>query len=101
MARAPCGRAGGVVPCRGSARAERGRDEAFVADLTRRLDEDEVLLVHCGAGIGRAGTVAVCVLMALGVPAADAQATVAANRPMAGPEVGAQRELIAALERMV
>ena len=52
------------------------------------------MLVHCGAGIGRAGTLAVCLLMEHGVAADDALALVARHRPMAGPEVGAQRELV-------
>ena len=46
------------------------------------------LLVHCGAGIGRAGTVAVALLVDMGVPLEDALAHVAAHRPMAGPEAG-------------
>ena len=55
--------------------------------------------VHCGAGIGRAGTVATCLLMSLGVPRDEALATVALHRPMGGPEVGAQRELVDELAR--
>jgi protein-tyrosine phosphatase len=53
--------------------------------------------VHCAAGIGRAGTTAVALLMLLGVEIDDALATVRANRPMAGPEVGAQLDLITEL----
>lgn len=67
-------------------------------NLQARLRAGEHLLVHCGAGIGRAGTVATCLLMLSGHDAADALAIVAANRPMAGPEVGAQRDLVAELE---
>lgn len=76
-----------------------GADEAraLVQRLREHLDAGETLLVHCGAGIGRAGTVAAAIMMAMGVPADDAVATVAAHRPMAGPEAGAQRELLAAL----
>ncbi|HEY5664040.1 MAG TPA: hypothetical protein VIS05_08395 [Ilumatobacter sp.] len=66
---------------------------AFVEDLVGRLRAGASLLVHCGAGIGRAGTTAVCVLVRLGLGLADAEHTVGAARPMAGPEVGAQREL--------
>lgn len=69
----------------------------FLDDVVARLDAGEHLLVHCGAGIGRAGTIAVCVLMLRGLTANDALAVVAAHRPMAGPEVGAQRELVDAL----
>lgn len=69
----------------------------LVAGLSRRIHAGEVLLVHCGAGIGRAGTIAAAVLMAMGVDLDEAVATVAANRPMAGPEAGAQRDLLVAL----
>jgi hypothetical protein len=68
-------------------------------DLRARLDRGDRLLVHCGAGIGRAGTVAVALLQLHDVTAGDAMAIVRCHRPMAGPEVGAQRDLIAALER--
>ena len=76
-----------------------GPDEAraLVQRLRGHIDAGETLLVHCGAGIGRAGTVAAAILMTMGVPADDAVALVAASRPMAGPEAGAQRDLLAAL----
>ena len=62
--------------------------------LRSLVDAGETLLVHCGAGIGRAGTVAACILMALGVGRDEALRTVAAHRPMAGPEAGAQRDAV-------
>ena len=52
------------------------------------------VIMHCSAGIGRAGTMAVAVLMVLGVPWSDALAQVARDRRGAGPEVGSQSELI-------
>jgi protein-tyrosine phosphatase len=66
-------------------------------DLVARLERDEHLLVHCAAGIGRSGTVAVCLLMELGLSPDEALGLVARSRPMAGPEVGAQRDLVTAL----
>ncbi len=69
----------------------------FLDVAVGRLDGGEHLLVHCGAGIGRAGTIAVCILMLHGLTADDALALVASHRPMAGPEVGAQRQLVDAL----
>jgi len=63
-------------------------------DLLHRVRDGEHLLVHCGAGIGRAGTVATCLLIELGMGRDEALALVAASRPMAGPEVGAQRDLV-------
>ena len=74
--------------------------EATIALLERihaLLQDGEVLLVHCGAGIGRAGTIAAGTLLAMGESREQALATVAANRPMAGPETGAQQALISAL----
>jgi len=56
------------------------------------------VIVHCAAGIGRAGTTAVAACMLLGHDAESACALVRSSRPMAGPEAGAQHELIAALE---
>ncbi len=55
------------------------------------------LVAHCAAGIGRSGTFATGVLLALGVGHDQALATVARHRPTAGPEVGAQAELIVEL----
>ena len=75
--------------------------EQLVDALAARLRAGEVVVVHCGAGMGRAGTTAVAVLLRLGVPLAAALEQVAAARPGAGPEVGAQRRVVTALaERM-
>ncbi len=72
---------------------------ALLGDLHRRIARGDTLLVHCGAGIGRAGTMAAALLMTMGVEHEQAVAHVAAHRPMAGPEAGAQRELLEALAR--
>ena len=72
---------------------------ALLDELCARLARGDVLLVHCGAGIGRAGTVAAALLITMGVPLEEAIATVAAHRPMAGPEAGVQRDLLVALSR--
>lgn len=68
---------------------------ALVDELAERLRSGATLLVHCGAGIGRTGTIAICVLIGLGLDQATAERVVAEARPGAGPEVGAQRELVA------
>jgi protein-tyrosine phosphatase len=52
------------------------------------------VLMHCGAGIGRAGTVAVALLMQMGVRQEQALSIVAGARPLAGPEAGAQADLL-------
>jgi protein-tyrosine phosphatase len=72
---------------------------ALLRQLRDRIEEGETLLVHCGAGIGRAGTVAAGILLTLGAALDEALAIVAASRPMAGPEAGAQRELLEAIAR--
>lgn len=69
----------------------------LVSEVTARLDAGDAVLVHCGAGMGRAGTLATAVLLHLGLPLADALRVVADARPGAGPEVGAQTELLEAL----
>jgi len=53
--------------------------------------------VHCAAGVGRAGTTAVAILLLLGVDVETALTTVRTHRPMAGPEVGSQLDLITEL----
>src|SRR3954470_4001166 len=73
----------------------------FLADLNIRLRRGDTVLMHCGAGIGRAGTMAAAVLVTLGVAPKDAVATVAAHRPMAGPESGVQTEFLHALTPLV
>ncbi|MCX6540310.1 MAG: tyrosine-protein phosphatase [Actinobacteria bacterium] len=71
----------------------------LIVDLHSRIARGDTLLVHCGAGIGRAGTMAAALLMAMGFERERAVAHVGAHRPMAGPEAGAQRELLEALAR--
>lgn len=68
----------------------------FVDEIHGRIDQGEHLLAHCAAGIGRSGTLATCLLIASGLGLDEALDVVAAHRPMAGPEVGAQRELVEA-----
>lgn len=71
----------------------------LLQQLLARLDAGEHLLVHCAAGIGRTGTVATCLLMARGMPLEAALAHLRQHRPMAGPEVGSQRDLVEAYAR--
>jgi protein-tyrosine phosphatase len=70
----------------------------FLDRLAASLASGDRLLMHCGAGIGRAGTFAAAVLVHLGASRAEAVAAVAAARPLAGPEAGAQGDLLDALE---
>ncbi len=69
----------------------------FLEALRGQVTVGEHLVMHCGAGIGRAGTMAAALLMILGTERTSATAIVADHRPMAGPEVGAQESLLVAL----
>jgi protein-tyrosine phosphatase len=62
--------------------------------ITERLEAGEGVVMHCAAGQGRAGTMAACVLIALGQPVDEAVRTVASNRVFAGPGNNAQWSLV-------
>lgn len=53
----------------------------FASQARNRLANDEVVLMHCRAGIGRAGTMAATLLVATGVVPADAIRRVRQARP--------------------
>jgi protein-tyrosine phosphatase len=72
----------------------------FSEQLRVRLTAGDGILMHCGAGMGRAGTMAAALLMTLGAEISEAVATIGRHRPLAGPESGAQSELLAALAHM-
>jgi protein-tyrosine phosphatase len=76
---------------------DRPAAHSLLSELDGRLCAGEGLLLHCGAGIGRAGTIAIALLMMRGGSLAESSAIVAAHRPMAGPEAGAQSDLLAQL----
>ena len=65
-----------------------------VGMITDRLERGEGVVMHCAAGQGRAGTMATCVLMALGDSITDAVRTVASNRVFAGPGSATQWALV-------
>lgn len=64
---------------------------AMIRDLLRR---GRSIVVHCAAGRGRAGTLAVAICQDLGMPLEAALQHVRAHRPGAGPEVGAQMDFV-------
>jgi protein-tyrosine phosphatase len=65
---------------------------AFASSVARRLTGGERVAIHCGAGIGRTGTLAECVLLSLGEPPARAERSVSAAG--SHPETAAQRALV-------
>lgn len=73
------------------------RATVLLTGIHARVADGHGVLLHCGAGIGRAGTLAAGLLITMGLPSQDALALVATHRPMAGPEAGAQAELLAEL----
>jgi hypothetical protein len=62
--------------------------------LRHLVEAGQGVLLHCGAGIGRAGTVATALLMHMGISQVPALSIVAGARPLAGPEAGAQTDLL-------
>ncbi len=68
--------------------------QAIAADVNRYLDDGRAVVVHCGAGLGRAPTIAICALLARGHDLETLLQAVADSRPLAGPETGDQRDLV-------
>lgn len=66
----------------------------FLAMIVERLERGEGVLMHCALGQGRAGTMAVCVLMMLGATQDEALETVAGHRVFAGPGDSSQWALV-------
>ena len=64
----------------------------FAVDVAKQLRSGDAVLVHCGAGIGRTGTFATCVLLALGQPMAEA--TRAVSKAGSHAEVEPQKKFI-------
>lgn len=64
-----------------------------------RFEAGDGVVVHCAMGQGRAGTIAVCLLMVLGATRDEALRTVAAHRAFAGPGEGSQWSLVDDLAR--
>jgi protein-tyrosine phosphatase len=68
---------------------------AFLASVLHAADllrQGRKLVIQCGAGIGRSGTFALSVLMALGIPYRDAAQTV--DEAGSHPETWSQQDLI-------
>jgi protein-tyrosine phosphatase len=69
--------------------------------IVERLEAGEGVVMHCAMGQGRAGTMAVCLLMMLGATQDDALRTVATNRVFAGPGESSQWALVDDVARAI
>ena len=69
----------------------------LVGDINQHLDQGTGVMVHCGAGYGRAGIVCISVLTSRGMELDHAVAAVRAARPAAGPQSHSQEAQIARL----
>lgn len=66
---------------------------ALASKIAAQLQAGGRVMVHCRAGIGRTGTLATCILLALGEPWARAEQAVSAAGSR--PETAEQGELVA------
>jgi protein-tyrosine phosphatase len=73
----------------------------FLQMIIDRFEAGEGVVMHCQMGQGRAGTMAVCLLMMLGAGQDEALRTVAANRTFAGPGEGSQWALVEDVARVL
>lgn len=71
----------------------------FLQMIVDRFERGEGVVMHCQMGQGRAGTMAVCLLMMLGATQDEALETVAAHRLYAGPGDGSQWSLVVDVAR--
>ncbi len=71
----------------------------FLRMVVHRVEAGEGVVMHCAMGQGRAGTMAVCLLMMLGATREDSLRTVAAHRLYAGPADATQWALVDDVER--
>ncbi|MGJ5045889.1 protein-tyrosine phosphatase family protein [Bradyrhizobium oligotrophicum] len=71
----------------------------LAGDLAARLTDGARVLVHCRAGIGRSSVIAACVMIRLGVDAAEALERIAAARGVGVPDTEAQRIWVMGIAR--
>ncbi len=65
---------------------------ACIAQTAALLQQGERVVLHCAAGIGRTGTAAQCLLLALGLDRAEAEARITAAG--SHPETPEQRAFV-------
>ncbi len=76
---------------------EQEKFAVFVTRVAELLRSGRTILIHCGAGIGRTGTFAICLLLALGLNHQEAETNI--RNAGSHPETNAQRELTSWCER--
>jgi hypothetical protein len=74
---------------------------SLIEVIVDRLDGGGGVVVHCGAGWGRAGLVGALVLVAYGATVTEALDRVRAARPAAGPQSGEQDQQLIRLAPVV
>lgn len=74
---------------------------SLVMAISDRLRDGDNVLVHCGAGWGRAGVIAVLMMVAAGATPDDAIRDLRAARPAAGPQSMEQDLQIERLSRQL
>ncbi len=73
---------------------------ALVTDIGGQLACGETIAVHCRQGIGRAATVAICVLLSAGMEVENAIRHVSAARGCSVPETVEQRQYVEEFARV-
>jgi protein-tyrosine phosphatase len=68
-------------------------------DLAAQLTTGDAALIHCRAGIGRSAGIAACVMIRLGVDAAEALARITAARGVRVPDTEEQRAWVMDMTR--
>jgi ADP-ribosyl-[dinitrogen reductase] hydrolase len=79
----------------------RAQAELAVGFLREGLDAGELVFVHCYGGLGRAGTIAACVLVSRGLAPDTAIDRVREARSLHAIEVSGQESFVHAWERMI
>ncbi len=71
-----------------------GAFEQLITDLTAHLQQGQHIFAHCAGGVGRAGTLASCLLVRDSWDADEAMAHVSDKRGCASPENDKQRDFV-------